>query len=35
MIKIDNLKRAYGDFMAVDDVSFSIEMRMLKEVFRS
>lgn len=25
MIKIDNLKRAYGDFMAVNDVSFSIE----------
>jgi len=25
MIKIDNLKRAYGDFMAVDDVSFTIE----------
>ncbi len=25
MIKIDNLKRAYGDFMAVDNVSFSIE----------
>ena len=25
MIKIDNLKRAYGDFVAVDDVSFSIE----------
>lgn len=25
MIKIDNLKRAYGDFMAVDDASFSIK----------
>lgn len=25
MIRIDNLKRAYGDFVAVDDVSFSIE----------
>ncbi len=25
MIKIDNLKRAYDDFVAVDDVSFSIE----------
>ncbi len=25
MIKIDNLKRAYDDFIAVDDVSFSIE----------
>lgn len=25
MIKIDNLKRAYGDFMAVDDVSFTID----------
>ncbi|TPW16355.1 MAG: ABC transporter domain-containing protein [Halothiobacillaceae bacterium] len=25
MIKIDHLKRAYGDFVAVNDVSFSIE----------
>ena len=25
MIKIEHLKRAYGDFVAVDDVSFSIE----------
>ena len=25
MIKIDNLKRAYSDFMAVDNVSFTIE----------
>jgi len=25
MIKIDKLKRAYGDFVAVDDVSFSIK----------
>lgn len=25
MIKIDKLKRAYGEFVAVDNVSFSIE----------
>jgi len=25
MIKIDKLKRAYGEFIAVDDISFSIE----------
>ena len=25
MIKIDKLKRAYGEFIAADDISFSIE----------